>query len=335
MKKLINLKRDFWKTTVGIIFCLLPLGAGAFDFTPDASRVVSDPAYLPLGGQLYGSSEYTYGNTGSTTDNSVGAFKSSISTLSNTVNQALEYGVTRDFALRVSDSYEWPSTTTSYADGAVTVTHSDGFIDPTFEAIWRALDQQDHPVNWDLLATYAPNLINAQSADPVENGTVARGGDTETLGTAISQEMRDFTFYLEGTVTYLDDRSVFNQGNGLTTHYDPSWQCFINISTQTRFSPQWSLNLSGSETFNENADASYVNTGGDLISSISQSGDVLEFTGALNFQAIPNRCVLSFIYNHYAYTGVSNTNETQPGSSTMTDEKDEDLFNGELRYVFN
>ncbi len=335
MKTPHNLKRDLYQIAAGIVLFLLPIGVQAFDFTPDASRVVSDPSYLPLGGQLYGSTEYTYGNTGSNTDNSLGALKSSNSTLSNTVNQALEYGLTSDFALRVSDSYEWPSSTTSYPDGTIMVTHSDGFIDPTFEAIWRALDQKDHAMNWDLLVTYAPNLFNAQSADPTENGTVARGGDTETFGTAISQKLKDFTFYFEGTMTYLDNRSVFNPGNNITTNYDPSWQYYIDASTQMRFSRQWSLNLSYSETFNDNVSASYVNSRGNLISSISQPGEVFVFTAALNFHAVPNRCVLSFIYNHYFYDGVSYTNDTVPSNSTFTNGKGEDVFNGELRYVFN
>ena len=334
MRKPHPLKRGLCQAVAGIALFLLPFGARAFDLTLDASRVVSDPAYMPLGGQVFGSTEYSYANTGSITNNTLGALKSSNSTLSNTVNQVLEYGLTSQIELRVSDSYEWLSSTNSYADGAVTETRSDGFVDPTFTALLRVLDQQDHPISWDLLGSYAPNLINAQSADPVENGTVARGGATGTFGTAISQKTRDFTFYLEGTTTYLANRSIFNPSNNITTSYDPGWQCFVNAATQTRFSPRWSLNLSYSETFNGNVNTSFVNSGGDLVSSVSQSGEVMELTAALNFHLVPNRCVLSFIYNHYFYAGISNTNETLSGSSTMTVEKDQNVFNGELRYVF-
>jgi hypothetical protein len=265
----------------------------------------------------------------------VQAFKSSNTALSNTVNQVLEVGLTDDFALRAGDSYQWLSSTTNFPNSPDTVTHSNGFIDPSFTAIWRALDQKDHSINWDLQATFSPNLFNAQSPDPSENGTVARGGDTETLGTAISQKTRDFTFYLQGTMAYLDNRSVFNPGNNITTSYDPSWQYVLNASTQTRFGPQWSLNLGCSETFNDNVDTSFVNSGGTLISSVSQPGRQLTFTAALNFQAIPNRCVLSFISNNYSYDGVGNSNQTQPANSTTTVDKGENAFNGELRYVFN
>jgi len=335
MKTPTNLKPSLWQTTAGIALFLLPLGAGAFNFTPDANRVVSDPSYLPLGGQVYGSTEYTFGNTGSTTDNAVEALKSSNTTLSNTVNQVLEAGLTDDFTLRVGDSYQWLSSTTGFPDGTQNLTRSDGFIDPTFTAIWRALDQKNHPLNWDLQVSYAPNFFNAQSADPSENGTVARGGDTGTFGTSISQKTADFTFYLQGTLTYLNNRSVFNPANNITTDFDSIWQYFLNVSTQTRFSPQWSLNLGCSETFNDQVNTSFVNGGGNLISSVSHPGEVLVFTGALNFHAIPNRCVLSFIYNHYFFDGVSNTNETLPGNSTTTYAKEENAFSGELRYVFN
>ncbi len=334
MKKPRPFKHVLYPTAAGIALFLLPLGARAFDFSPDASRVLSDPAYMPLQGQVFGSTEYTYGNTGSTTENPVGALKFSTTTLSNTANQTLGYGLTSEIELRVTDSYEWPSTTNSFPTGTVTVTHSDGFIDPTFTALFRMVDQQDHPISWDLQASYSPNLVNAQSADPVENGTVGRGGASGTLGTAISQETRDFTFYLQATATYLDNRSIFNPANNITTSYNPSWQYLINVATQTRFGAQWSLNLNYAETFNNGVNTSFVNGAGNTINSLNQSGQTQEFTAGLNFHVVPNRFVLSLIYNHYFYNGVSNINQTLPANSTQTDEKDQDVLNGELRYVF-
>src|SRR5579872_318494 len=186
-----HFKRGFSQIVAGIVFSLLPLGAMAFNFKPDTFRVVSDPAYLPLGGQLFGSSEYTYAMTGSNTDNSLGNLKSANQTLSNTITQLWEFGLTSDFTLRASDSYVGSTSTTSPPNGTQTTTHSEGFNDPTFSVIWRALDQQDHPLNWDFQAAYAPNLFNAQSADASESGTVARGGDTEAFGTALSQQTTD------------------------------------------------------------------------------------------------------------------------------------------------
>jgi len=318
----------------GCWWLLVTAPVQALDFSPDASRVLSDPAYMPLRGQVFGSTEYTYGETSSTTDNPIGALKFSTKTLSNTVNQVLGYGLTSDFELRVSDSYEWPSTTNSYPNGGVTVTHSDGFIDPTFTALLRVVDQQDHPISWDLLASYSPNLISAQSADPVENGSVGRGGASGTFGTAISQETRGFTFYIQATATYLDNRSIFNPANNITTRYDPSWQYFINAATQTRFAPQWSFNMNYAETFNDGVRASFVNGGGTTINSLNQPGQTQEFTAALNYHLVPNRFVASLIYNHYFYNGVSNINQTIPANGTQTDEKDQDVLNGELRYVF-
>jgi hypothetical protein len=97
-----NTRHDFTRgltrIAFGLALVLLPIGAQALDLTPDASRVVSDPAYLPLGGQLFGSTEYSNGNTSSNTDNYLAAPKSSNNTLSNTVNQAFEYGITNIFS---------------------------------------------------------------------------------------------------------------------------------------------------------------------------------------------------------------------------------------------
>lgn len=329
------LKSSLTRYALGFALFLLPLGASALDLTPDASRVISDPAYLPLGGQLYGSTEYSNASTSSSTADNLGAFRSANNSLSNIINQVFEYSVTDDFTLRVSDSYEWNTSTTSFPDGTNTVTNSNGFIDPSFGLVWRVLDQRDNSISWDLLGSYSPNFISAQSADPTENGNVARGGDTETFGTALSYKMRDFTLYLEGTAAYLDNRAVLNPANQITTSYDSSWQYYLLVSTQTRFAPQWSINVGLSETFNDSVGASYVNGGGTLVSSSNTPGDVTDIILALNFQAIPNQFVMSFVYNHDFYNNSINTNFTFPGNSTTNFDKDEDVLSGELRYVFN
>jgi hypothetical protein len=335
MKTQLNIKRGLYQTLFLLALSLLPMGAQAFDLSPNVSRVISDPSYLPLQGQLFGSTEYSYGNTGSNTNNYQNTLASSNNTISNTINQTLAYSITDDFTLRVSGSYEWLNSTTTSTTGANTGTNSNGFNDPTLGVTWRVLDESQHLLNWDLIGAYSPNFINAQSANQTENGTVARGGDTETFGTALSYKSQDFTLYLEATTTYLDNRDVLNPANQITTTYNSSWQYYLLVSTQTRFTNQWSVNLSLSQTYDDNVNAFYVNNGGTLITSNRVPGDVTDLIGALNFQAVPDRFVISAVYNHNFYNIGSTTYAALPASNTTVFNKGEDVFSGELRYLFN
>jgi hypothetical protein len=330
-----NFKRGLYQTVSLLALIILPMGAEAFDLTPNVSRVISDPSYLPLEGQLFASTEYSYGNTSSNTNNYLKTLSSSNNTISNVIIQDFAFSFTDDFTLRVTDSYEWLNSNTTDTSGGNTVTNSNGLVDPTFGVTWRFLDETRNLINWDLIGAYAPNLIQAESASEDEIGTVARGGDTEMLGTALSYKSQDFTLYLEGTMTYLDNRNVLNPANGITTNYNSSWQYYLDVSTQTRFSNQWSVNLALAQTFIDNVNASYTNGGGTLIAYTRVPGGVTDLIGSLNFQAVPDKFVISAIYNHNFYNIGSTTYATVPTSDTTTFNKGEDVFSGELRYVFN
>jgi hypothetical protein len=329
-----NLKRGLCRTASLGVFLLWPFCAHAFDLSPNVSRVVSDPAYLPKGGQLFGSTEYSDGITNSNANNAAGVQTSTTNTISNAVSQVFEFGITDDFTLRAADAYQWPTSDTTAADGLITETGSNGFVDPTFGIIWRVLDEQDHFFNWDLVGSYAPNFLNAQSADPTQDGTVARGGDTAVFGTALSYKGEDFTLYLEGTASYLADRSILNPSNNITTDYDASWQYNFSLLTQTRFSKKWSINLGLTQVDIDSANGSFVNNSGNTISVNSRPGDVTNFTAALNLQFAPNRFVMSVIYNYDFYGNGAFTNFNQPNSSNTTTNKGESVYSLEFRYVF-
>jgi hypothetical protein len=246
----------------------------------------------------------------------------------------LEFGVADDFTLKASGSIQMLESTTNYVSDATTNTSSDGFGDPTFSAVWRVLDQKGNPFNWDLMGSYAPNLINDEAAAQNLEGTVARGGDTASLGTAFSYKTKDFTVYVSGNALYLDSRDILNQTNLITTTYQSSWQYGALLSTQTRFDEFLSLNASVSQTFGEPANASYVNSSSHLIAFTNRPGDVTTLTAAVNFQVKPGWAVASMIYSHIFYGVSSNTYAVQTDSDTTTLNKGQDIFGAELRYVF-
>ena len=326
---------SFFRSALLVAIALLPMGAMAFDLSSDSSRVVSDPSYLPLGAQLFGSTEYSYNQTTSNTENYQGAQLFSNKTTTTTIIQVLEYGVTDDFSLRVSGYYQLQGATNNYSSGANTVTTSYGVGDPTFAAIWRVLDQKTQPLNCDLIGAYTADLINAESASSGQFGTVARGGAMAVLGMALSHKTKGFTVYVEGSATYLDSRDVLNQTNGFTTNFDSSWQYAVYFTTQTRFTDQFSLNAGVSQTFTDSQNASFTNANGKLIDYTNQAGDPTVLTVALNYQVTLGGFVASLIYTHDFYANGGNDFSKFPKSDTTTSDKSANLFGAEVRYVFD
>ncbi len=310
---------------------LLPFQVNALDLTPDASRVISDPAYLPLQGQIYGTTAYTYGEITSDADNNLGVKTGSPKTRNSLTTQSFAYGVTDDFTIRVTDSYEFSKTDTNPTSGANVLKESDGFTDPTVGATWRALDQKQYPVSFDIIGSYTPDVFNAKSATADNNGTVARGGQEATGGVAISYKTKDFTIYGEGTATYLGSRDSLNESNDVTTNTNSSWQYAANLQTQTRLTDWFSVNLGVTETYSNNYDAT---NSGTLVTFTHESGDITSLNGALNFQLIPDRLVAGLTYAHDFY-GNSSNNYALSTSDTSTRNQNQDIYGVRLQYVLN
>jgi hypothetical protein len=334
-----NYRRRVWRNLIRMAgvgaLALLPLGARALDLTPDASRVLSDPSYLPLGGRLFGSTQFNFNQLGSNTANYQGAPLSSNSTLTTTLNQLFEFGVTDELSLRVSGVYQVQGITNTSSSGASTVTTSTGFGDPNFAATWRFLDEKDRPFNWDLIGVYAPNLISAQNPSTDQFGSVARGGAVASLGTALSYKTKGFTAYGHFLATYFDSRDILNPTTSITTTYEASWQYAFDVTTQTRLGGGWSLNAGVSQTYVDNADASFTNASGKLFQFTGQPGGLTMLTASLNYQVTAGGFVASLLYSHDFYGDSGNDFATLPKSDTTTSGKQSDIYGAMVRYVFN
>jgi len=310
-----------------------PGGALAFDLSPDATRVVSDPAYLPAQGRFFGSTLYTYGKTTSDLDNYLGLPQSSNQTTVRTATQLFEYGASDDLTFRLSGFYQSIGSTGNYASGATTFTRSGGMSDPTLGLTWRFLDQARHAVSVDFVGSYTPDLIYARSATSSSEGTVARGGATGVLGAAVSRKTKSFTVYGEATATSLGTRAIQNPSNNVVTNYDTSWQYTLFLTTQSRLTGRWSLNLGLAETVNDRIAASFVNTVGKLVEFTNTPGRDTRLNAALNFQVVPNRLVASVTYTHDTYCQGSNNFPVQFKSDTTTPDKKSSSIGVDLRYV--
>ncbi len=314
----------------GAGLALLPWQASAADFTPDASRVLSDPSFLPLQGQTYGATAYTYGNTTGDVNNYLGVLNRTFDTTSNTLSQALSYGITNDLSLGISESYAQNYTANNYTSGTTTSTKSTGFSDPIVGMTWRMLDQEQHSVNWDLIGNYSPNVIRATGASPTQDGSMARGGSMTNLGMAISHKTKDFTIYVDAFAQETGNRSIIN-ANGSTTSYQPGRLYSFALQTQTRLSRNNAINLGLTRAFNQNVNAVNDTT---LAAFTSMPANVTTINLGLVHHFIYNKVVGVLSYSHSIYSTSSVNYATSPTSNTATINESADVFGVRLQYVF-
>jgi len=285
--------------TVALASVPVAAAAQALDLTPDPSRILSDPNYLPLAGQFYGTTAYTHGWTDGNSANAAGLDTSSFHINTNALNQLLSFGVTNDIAINASIAYD-PADfrEIDYASGRTTTLNSSGFSDPTFGATWRALDQSVWPVDLDLLGSYTPNWIDAHTASADEDGTVARGGDSGTVGAALGYDTRSFGIRGAFNANFLGARNVYDLANGDTLQTEGHTNYTLSLDTQTRLTDLFSVNAGLAHTFASDDTGVNLTTG---TPHYSEPGDNTALQLALNYNFIPNQFVISATYAHDFY----------------------------------
>ena len=139
-----------------------PSSQGPFD--PIDTRIISDPFFLPLKGQVYGATVFTL-NSPSGDSFKAGVQTGSFHSSNSLIDQTFALGVARDFTIRAAMGFASNHRdSTAMATGDVTTGNSSGFNDPTFSATLRILEQLRSPLILDLTASYSPNLIDATSS---------------------------------------------------------------------------------------------------------------------------------------------------------------------------
>ncbi len=305
--------------------------AYALDFTTEASRIVSDPLYLPLQGQFFGATSYKYGTATQDEFDSTGAKVNSARIDTNTIEQQLMYGVTDDFTLRFDWSYD-PSRDVSrhLVPTGSNTRSSSGWTDPAFGATYRVLEQGNNPFSLDLRADYSPDAFPAKGATAFDEGTVARGGQSADFGATIGHQTRDFTIAATFDADYLDTRKIENQTVGGFTRTDALWNYALGLDTQTRLTDQVSVNAGVGHTFINNAYAFNTFNG---LAHATRGGDATSLNASLNYHFVPNTVVGSIDYQHNFYDNSRNLFPTSPVSDSEIRNKNEDVIGVTLRYV--
>ncbi len=316
----------------GAALCCLPFNAYALDLTPDSSRILSDPNYLPLAGQIYGSSEYTHTWTNGSSFNDLGTKTSSFYINTNTLTQLLAYGVTDDLEVYgqadyVPDSYRQVDN----VSGTQSFFKSSGFGDPSFGFDWRVMEPNPYyPVNVDLFGAYTPDAVDSEAASTTENGTVARGGQSGNLGAAVGYQTRDFTARGSFTADINGDSNTLNLASGQFAHTQGYTDYILALETQTRLDPLFSVNAGISHTFASNENV--TNTATDL-AHMNQPGDTTALHAALNYNLIPDQVVLSGVYSHQFY-GNSHTSYADVAFDTSSRQRYGNVLGVQLYYAF-
>jgi hypothetical protein len=305
--------------------CLaLPAPLLAQDLTSSGERIVSDPTYLPLKGQVEGETIYEYQSSSSTTSGGgAGSFTAS------TLSQEFEYGLLDDLTIGVNDDYGWVGNHTVSPTGRSSSAPANGFADPTFGVTWRVLDQRrQQPLDLDLGVAYAPNLIRAIAPTPTQEGNFTGGGDDLTLHAALGWETKSLT--LQG---YFNE-SLF----GNTKVYEPKgysaaesrWQPVIGLNTQMRFTPRLSVNVDGSYTFQGTANVFDTANG---VSSVHDTGNYGIVGASVNYHFILNKLVGSLGYNHTFY-GQTNVVYPLHPAADLSEQRASDALTAAMSYVF-
>lgn len=296
------------KLSLGFSFALLSTNVCALDLTPDASRVLSDPAFMPERGQIYAVTNYASGKRTGDGYDFQDTRVSTFTVRTDALTQSLDYGVIDNLSVRINVAYERASNQYDYTIGTNVSRDARGFKDPSFGAKLRVFEQDDDGFNWDWVGTYIPSLISAKEPTQTRDGTVARGGSQGILGTSASYKTRSFTASLTAEASYLG-KSELQVSEAQTNTYDPSLEYFFGLSTQTRISEVFAINIGVSRTVRNSLHASardnYNTATFDL-----EPGDLTSANAALVWHVVPDTlaAVLSYTHDTYANTKSTNTN---------------------------
>ena len=311
----------------------LSTAAYAVDANPDAARIVSDPLYLPLQGQVFGATSYTWGSSSFDTFDATGARSSTSQVTSNDFGQQVMYGLADDVTLRFDWGYDTRSASRHLVPTGDVVRSSSGWTDPDFGITWRAIDQRDGgPLSLDLRADYSPDAFPAKIATTADEGTIARGGQAADFGLTLGHETHDFTLAGTFDANWDDTRSALNQNTGDTTTTNALWSYRLGLTSQFRFNDLMSMNAGAGHTFSNSANVFNSSSGLD---HFSRGGDYTDVNVALNYHFVPNTVVGSIGYQHNFYDDTRNLFPTAPADNTAIRNKDEDLVGVTMRYVLN
>ena len=309
---------------------LFPTLAMAQTGNTDPLRIVSDPLYLPYAGQIFGSTEYVYGDSSQDIYDAAHARTATQRIDSNQITQTFRYGITNELSVFGDIGYDPSVTTKTTTAAGHTSASSEGWTDPEFGLTYRVLDQARGPVDWDLSASYSPDAFDARSESVSHDGSVARGGSAVDLSTRVGHVWNQFTLAGVFHANYADQRDIANRTTGNSEAVDSNWTYHLDLESQYRFTSRFSLNAGAGYQFAYDDDR--LNTGTALMHNYHVNGTP-ELNASLNYDFVPNTVVGSLEYTHRFTGNETSTYPTIPANDSAARNRSEDLVGVNLRYV--
>ena len=265
-------------------------------FDPISTRILSDPLFLPLKGQIYGMTAYTFSDLrGDGFDASSGVRNYYERDFIHTLSQNLAYGLTDNFTVRITESYSWERDEYTL-DSASSASSSKYTSNPKFGATYRVLDQSAYPVDADLSVSYTPNFN-------INGGYVTSGLQMVGLTGSIGREMKAFTVQLTGSAEY---HGVL-KNISLDEREGQYWFYILGLDTQTRLTDRFSVNCGIKYYF---PDTQKIHD----VDGVEKDlwGNYMSINTAFNYQIIPNRLVGAITYS-YVPTNSVKVKHSNPG----------------------
>jgi len=250
------------------------------DLTPDTTRYLSDPSFLPLQGQIYSETIYTHTDRSNDLLFTGEPFKEHFSTSTDEGEQMFRYGVTDRLTLNASGSYSSIDQHTSASFASMSLgsnsSHNSDFNNPSFGATYRVIEQTDSPVSFDVTGSYSPSAVDQSS----QSGSV---------NLFLNRETRFVTIQGEIGATYIDQYGGRN--TPFITDHNGYWNYFAGVRSQIRLTDQFSIN--SGVLYSKDTDITYD----DGAFRDSQDGTWTPFV-TLSYGIVPGKVDVAFEYDH-------------------------------------
>ena len=268
-------------------------------FDPISTRILSDPLFLPLKGQIYGTTAYTFSDLRYDGFDAGSGVKNYYERdFIDTLSQNFAYGVTDDFTVRITESYSWEHY--EYTQDSIASASSSKYTsNPEFGATYRMLDQSVYPVDVDFSGSYTPNF-------DINGGYAASGLQMVSLTGSVGREMKAVTVQLTGSAQYYGVLKNIS----LNEREGQYWLYNLGLNTQTRLTDRFSVNCGFNYIFPD-IQKFHVPDG------VSRDvwGNYMSIDTAFNYQIIPNRLVAAITYSYVPSYGLK-IKHSNPGRIT-------------------
>jgi hypothetical protein len=306
--------KSFRSTSLVVLASVCSLPVWALDFTPDTTRYLSDPSFLPLQGQLYSETIYSRASRDEDWRPAGGRINEHYSADTNSYGQRFRYGLSDRLSVGASASYTDTNEHYTYLFRPRSNLDKSQLDSPTFSMTYRAIDQTDNPMSVDVEASVSPGIVDNEPR-------------SSTVALFANRELGSVTIQGEGGAEYWSSYTTSHTLSGTPTNISSQWGYFLGARSQLRLTRGWAIN--SGIVYNKDLRNSLSQPAFGASYSNSAVATVTPFV-TLCYDLIPGRFNLAFEYDHN-FIG----DESQGGSSNGAwIKQSRNLYAAHIRLLF-